>query len=706
MLYNPFGFLMSTPPAAERSGLALTIAVAHLQCRRPFSWMKTTFSGVPVTDTAAASAPAGSLAEDEAVSFAVQLPDGSRLTFDRPVTGADVAERLGGRWPKKALAVRVDGRMRDLAAPLPPEATISFVSPEDADGLELLRHDAAHVMAEAVQELYPGTQVTIGPAIENGFYYDFARDEPFTPDDLPKIEARMREIIDRDEPIRREVWDRDEAVGYFRSIGEHFKAELIEAIPDGEPVSIYRQGGWLDLCRGPHLASTGRLPKAFKLMKVAGSYWRGNARNARLQRIYGTAWASKADLEAYLLMLEEAEKRDHRRLGREMGLFHLQEEAAGSVFWHPKGWTLYQRIQAYMRHRLAAEGYVEVNTPQLIDRSLWERSGHWEKFGEHMFTAASEDRVLALKPMNCPGHVQIFRQGIKSYRDLPLRMAEFGCCHRNEPSGALHGLMRVRAFTQDDAHIFCSEDQITAETKAFCDLLRAIYADFGFTEIAVKFSDRPAKRAGADAVWDRAEAALQAATAAAGLATTLNPGEGAFYGPKLEFVLRDAIGRDWQLGTLQVDFVLPERLDAAYIGEDGEKHRPVMLHRAVLGSFERFIGILVEHHAGRLPFWLAPVQVVVATITNEADVYAEDVLARLKAAGLRAAADTRNEKINYKVREHSLAKVPVILVVGGRERDNRTVAVRRLGGKAQDLVALDEAVAKLREEGLGPDGVL
>ncbi len=705
MLYNPFGFLMSTPPAAERSGLALTIAVAHLQCRRPFSWMKTTFSGVPVTDTAAASAPAGSLAEDEAVSFAVQLPDGSRLTFDRPVTGADVAERLGGRWPKKALAVRVDGRMRDLAAPLPPEATISFVSPEDADGLELLRHDAAHVMAEAVQELYPGTQVTIGPAIENGFYYDFARDEPFTPDDLPKIEARMREIIDRDEPIRREVWDRDEAVGYFRSIGEHFKAELIEAIPDGEPVSIYRQGGWLDLCRGPHLASTGRLPKAFKLMKVAGSYWRGDARNARLQRIYGTAWASKADLEAYLLMLEEAEKRDHRRLGREMGLFHLQEEAAGSVFWHPKGWTLYQRIQAYMRHRLAAEGYVEVNTPQLIDRSLWERSGHWEKFGEHMFTAASEDRVLALKPMNCPGHVQIFRQGIKSYRDLPLRMAEFGCCHRNEPSGALHGLMRVRAFTQDDAHIFCSEDQITAETKAFCDLLRAIYADFGFTEIAVKFSDRPAKRAGADAVWDRAEAALQAATAAAGLATTLNPGEGAFYGPKLEFVLRDAIGRDWQLGTLQVDFVLPERLDAAYIGEDGEKHRPVMLHRAVLGSFERFIGILVEHHAGRLPFWLAPVQVVVATITNEADVYAEDVLARLKAAGLRAAADTRNEKINYKVREHSLAKVPVILVVGGRERDNRTVAVRRLGGKAQDLVALDEAVAKLREEGLGPDGV-
>ncbi|MFO1128168.1 MAG: threonine--tRNA ligase [Rhodospirillales bacterium] len=632
------------------------------------------------------------------------MPDGRRLAFDAPVSGTDVARHLGGRWPKRALAVRVDGEMRDLAAPLPAGATISFVLAEDADALPLLRHDAAHVMAEAVQELYPGTQVTIGPAIETGFYYDFARDQPFTPDDLPKIEARMREIVDRDEAIVREVWDRDDAIRHFNAIGEHYKAELIEAIPAGEPVSIYRQGDWLDLCRGPHLPSTGRLGKAFKLMKVAGSYWRGDSRNARLQRIYGTAWASKADLDAHLTMLEEAEKRDHRRLGREMNLFHLQEEAAGAVFWHPHGWTLYQRIQGYMRRRLAKEGYVEVNTPQLIDRSLWERSGHWEKFREHMFTADAEEKVLALKPMNCPGHVQIFRQGIKSYRDLPLRMAEFGCCHRNEPSGALHGLMRVRAFTQDDAHIFCTEDQITAETLAFCDLLQAIYRDFGFTDIAVKFSDRPAMRAGADATWDKAEGALRAATEAAGLATTLNPGEGAFYGPKLEFVLRDAIGRDWQLGTLQVDFVLPERLEAAYIGEDGSKHRPVMLHRAVLGSFERFIGILIEHHAGRLPMWLAPVQVVVATITNEADAYAEEVVAALQAAELRAVADTRNEKINYKIREHSLAKVPVVLVVGARERDRGTVAMRRLGGVAQDFVALDEAVAKLREEGLGPDG--
>ncbi|MFO1154759.1 MAG: threonine--tRNA ligase [Rhodospirillales bacterium] len=632
------------------------------------------------------------------------MPDGRRLEFDRPVSGADVARHLGGPWPKRALAVRVNGEMRDLAAPLPAGATVAFVVAEDADALPLLRHDAAHVMAEAVQELYPGTQVTIGPAIETGFYYDFAREQPFTVEDLPKIEARMREIVDRNEAIVREVWDRDQAIGHFRSIGEHYKAELIEAIPADEPVSIYRQGNWLDLCRGPHLPSTGRLGKAFKLMKVSGSYWRGDARNARLQRIYGTAWASKADLDAHLAMLEEAEKRDHRRLGREMGLFHLQEEAAGAVFWHPHGWTLYQRIQAYMRRRLAREGYVEVNTPQLIDRSLWERSGHWEKFREQMFTADAEEKILALKPMNCPGHVQIFRQGIKSYRDLPLRMAEFGCCHRNEPSGALHGLMRVRAFTQDDAHIFCTEDQITSETQAFCDLLRSIYRDFGFTDIAVKFSDRPPVRAGADATWDKAEGALQAATEAAGLATTLNPGEGAFYGPKLEFVLRDAIGRDWQLGTLQVDFVLPERLEATYIAEDGEKHRPVMLHRAVLGSFERFIGILVEHHAGRLPLWLAPVQVVVATITNEADGYAADVLAALRAAGLRAIADTRNEKINYKVREHSLAKVPVMLVVGGRERDQGTVAVRRLGGKAQDLVALDEAVATLSKEGLGPDG--
>ncbi|MBL8660865.1 MAG: threonine--tRNA ligase, partial [Rhodospirillales bacterium] len=536
----------------------------------------------------------------------------------------------------------------------------------------------------------------------NGFYYDFARAEAFTPEDLERIEARMREIVDRNEAIVREVWDRDAAVAHFESIGEHYKAELIAAIPADEPVSIYRQGAWLDLCRGPHLPSTGRLGKAFKLTKLAGAYWRGDSRNEMLQRIYGTAWASDEQLAAYLHMLEEAERRDHRRLGREMGLYHFQEEAAGAVFWHPDGWTLYRTLQGYMRARLEQAGYVEVNTPQLVDRSLWERSGHWEKFREHMFTVEAEDKVLALKPMNCPGHVQIFRQGIKSYRDLPLRMAEFGSCQRNEPSGALHGLMRVRAFVQDDAHIFCTEDQITEETRTFCDLLRQVYADLGFSEITVKFSDRPAKRAGSDATWDKAEGALQAATAAAGLETVLNPGEGAFYGPKLEFVLRDAIGREWQLGTLQVDFVLPERLEASYVGEDGDKHRPVMLHRAILGSFERFVGILIEHHAGRLPLWLAPIQAVVATITNDADAYARDVGAALAAAGLRCRIDTRNEKIGYKVREHSLAKVPLLIVVGAREQAERTVAIRRLGGKSQEILALEPAVARLAEEAASP----
>jgi threonyl-tRNA synthetase len=630
----------------------------------------------------------------------ITLPDGRTLAYDAPVTGTRIAADLGGRLARDAIAVRIDGRMQDLAAPIEEDAAVTLVLPDEPDGLELLRHDAAHVMAEAVQELYPDTQVTIGPAIENGFYYDFARAEPFTPDDLPKIEERMREIVDRDEPIVREVWARDDAILHFKSIGEHYKAEIIADLPEDEPISVYRQGNWLDLCRGPHLPSTGKLGKAFRLMKVAGAYWRGDARNASLQRIYGTAWPTKQQLDGYLRMLEEAEKRDHRRLGREMNLFHLQEEAAGAVFWHPHGWTLYRTLQAYIRRRLEAAGYVEVNTPQLLDRSLWERSGHWEKFRESMFTAEAEEKVLALKPMNCPGHVQIFRQGIKSYRDLPLRMAEFGCCHRNEPSGALHGLMRVRAFTQDDAHIFCTEAQITSETLAFCDLLRRVYRDLGFEDVVVKFSDRPEKRAGSDATWDKAEAALREATAAAGLETKLNPGEGAFYGPKLEFVLRDAIGRDWQLGTLQVDFVLPERLDAAYVGEDGEKHRPVMLHRAILGSFERFIGVLIEHHAGRLPLWLAPLQVVVATITNDADAYARDVLAQLRGAGLRAETDTRNEKINYKIREHSHAKVPVILVVGSREQADGTVAIRRLGGKAQEIVAVGDAIVKLRAEGL------
>lgn len=635
-------------------------------------------------------------------SINLTLPDGSVRTYDRPVTGAELARDISTSLAKAALALKIDGVMVDLATVIEHDAAVAVVTGKDPDALELIRHDAAHVMAEAVQELYPGTQVTIGPAIENGFYYDFARAEPFTPEDLPMIEARMREIVDRSEQIVREVWSRSEAIEHFERIGEHYKAEIIADIPRDEDVSIYRQGAWLDLCRGPHLPSTGRLPKAFKLTKLAGAYWRGDARNAQLQRIYGTAWASKADLDAYLRMLEEAEKRDHRRLGREMGLFHFQEEAAGSVFWHPNGWTLYRILQRYVRARLDREGYVEVRTPQLIDRTLWEKSGHWEKFREHMFTAESEEKTLALKPMNCPGHVQIFRQGIKSYRDLPLRMAEFGSCHRNEPSGALHGLMRVRAFTQDDAHIFCTEDQITSETLAFCELLRSVYRDFGFEDLVVKFSDRPAKRAGADAVWDKAEAALREATAAAGIETILNPGEGAFYGPKLEFVLRDAIGRDWQLGTLQVDFVLPDRLEASYVGEDGEKHRPVMLHRAILGSFERFAGILIEHYAGKMPLWLAPVQVVVATITNEADDYARSVLAALHRAGVRAEADLRNEKIGYKVREHSLSKVPVMLVVGGREAREGTVAVRRLGQTAQETIALEDAIGKLKVEGSLP----
>jgi threonyl-tRNA synthetase len=632
----------------------------------------------------------------------ITLPDGSVKEYAGPVTGADIAADIGPGLAKAALAIRIDGVLGDLAAAIESDAEVAIVTARDGDALELIRHDASHVLAEAVQELYPGTQVTIGPAIENGFYYDFARDEPFTPDDLAKIEARMREIVDRDEAIVREVWDRNEAIEHFKSIGEHYKAQIISEIPEGEPVSVYRQGSWLDLCRGPHLPSTGKLGKAFKLTKLAGAYWRGDSRNEMLQRIYGTAWANEKQLKAYLHMLEEAEKRDHRRLGREMDLFHFQDVAAGSVFWHPKGWSLYRTLRRYMRGRLERAGYVEVNTPQLVDRGLWEASGHWEKFREHMFTAESEDRILALKPMNCPCHVQIYKQGITSYRNLPLRMAEFGSCHRNEPSGALHGLMRVRAFTQDDAHIFCTESQITSETEAFCDLLLSIYRDFGFDEVIVKFSDRPEKRAGSDDTWDRAENALREATAAAGLATELNPGEGAFYGPKLEFVLRDAIGRHWQLGTLQVDFVLPERLDATYVGEDGSKHRPVMLHRAILGSFERFIGVLIDHYAGRLPLWLAPVQAVVATITRDADDYARRVHAELVEAGIRAELDLRNEKINYKVREHSVAKVPAILVVGAREQQEDTVAIRRLGGRSQEILALESAIARLCEEAAGP----
>ncbi len=635
---------------------------------------------------------------------AITLPDGSVREFDAPVSGAEIAAAIGPRLAKDALAVKVDGVVKDLAATVAHDAAIEIVTRGHPDTLELLRHDCAHVMAQAVQELYPDTQVTFGPAIENGFFYDFARDRPFTPDDLETIEARMREIVDRNQVITREVWDREAAIRHFKDQGEHYKAEHIETLPPGEEISIYRQGPWLDLCVGPHLPSTGHLGKAFKLTKVSGAYWRGDARNAQLQRIYGTCWESDKQLKGHLRMLEEAEKRDHRRLGREMDLFHFQEEAPGSAFWHAKGWTLYLCVQRYMRKRLDAAGYLEVNTPQLIDRSLWEASGHWEKFREHMFTAESEGRVLAVKPMNCPAHVQIFKQGIKSYRDLPLRMAEFGVCHRNEPSGALHGLMRIRAFTQDDAHIFCTEEQIVGETKAFCDLLTSIYADFGFEEVIVKLADRPPVRAGADATWDKAEAALMEATEAAGLPYTLNPGEGAFYGPKLEFVLRDAIGRDWQCGTFQVDFVTPERLDASYVGEDGQKHRPVMLHRAILGSFERFLAILIEQYAGRFPLWLAPVQVVVATITSEADAYAGEVADALAAAGLRVERDLRNEKINYKVREHSVAKVPVIAVVGGREAEEKSVALRRLGGKQQEVLALSEAVTRLSHEAAPPEG--
>ena len=635
---------------------------------------------------------------------AITLPDGSVRSYDGPVTGLDVARSIGAGLAKAALAVRVDGALWDLTRTLEADAEIAIVTPKDAEGVELLRHDAAHVMAEAVKELYPDTQVTIGPAIENGFYYDFARETPFSTDDLAEIEARMREIVARDEAIIREVWPRETAIKFFTSLGEDYKAEIIRDLPEDQTITLYRQGTFIDLCRGPHLPSTGKLGNAFKLMKVAGAYWRGKSENEMLQRIYGTAWANQKDLEAHLTMLEEAEKRDHRRIGREMDLFHQQEEAMGSVFWHTKGWTLYRTVTAYMRRRLEAENYEEVKTPQLVDFSLWEASGHADKFAENMFTIKTQDdRHLAVKPMNCPCHVQIFRQGIKSYRDLPLRMAEFGSCHRYEPSGALHGIMRVRAFTQDDAHIFCTEDQITSETIAFCRLLKAVYTDFGFTEVRVKFSDRPAKRAGTDETWDKAEAALMDAAKAAHLDVELNPGEGAFYGPKLEFVLKDAIGRDWQCGTLQVDFVLPERLDAAYVAEDGVKKRPVMLHRAVLGSFERFLGILIENFAGRFPLWLAPVQAVVAPIVSDANDYAIEVADALKAAGLRVETDLRNEKINAKVREHSVAKVPLIVVVGRREAENRTVALRRLGSDKQEVLALDEAKAKLGLEAVPPD---
>ena len=633
----------------------------------------------------------------------VTLPDGAKRTLTAGATGLDLATDIAKGLAKRAIAMKLNGAVVDLSLPLADGAAVEIVTPDSPEALELFRHDCAHVLAEAVQELFPGTQVTIGPAIETGFYYDFAREEPFTPADLEVIEAKMKEIIARDEAFVREVWDRDEAIRFFEEKGEAYKAELIRDLPETEQISIYRQGDWIDLCRGPHMPSTGRIGTAFKLMSIAGAYWRGDHRNPMLQRIYGTAWRTPKELKAHLTMLEEAEKRDHRRLGREMGLFHLQEEAAGSVFWHAKGWTLYRQCEAYMRARLEDAGYFEIKTPQLVDRALWEASGHWDKFRENMFTAETEDdRVLALKPMNCPCHVQVFKQGLRSYRDLPMRMAEFGSCHRNESSGSLHGIMRVRAFTQDDAHIFSTEDQITDECKEFCRLLLSVYKDFGFEDVMVKFSDRPEVRAGEDAVWDKAEEALMDAVKASGLEFELNPGEGAFYGPKLEFVLRDAIGRDWQCGTFQVDFVLPDRLGASYIGEDSQRHTPVMLHRAILGSFERFIGILIENYAGRLPLWLAPTQVAVATIVSDADDYAYEVFEALKAAGIRAELDVRNEKINYKVREHSLAKTPAMFVVGRREAEKRTVAIRRLGQKEQETLALADAIARLKREGRMP----
>ena len=635
---------------------------------------------------------------------ALTLPDGSVREYDGLVTGMTLAQDIGPGLAKAAIIIIVNGEQRDLSYEITSSANVSIITKRDEEALEIIRHDAAHILAEAVKELWPETQVTIGPAIENGFYYDFAREEPFTPEDLEIMETRMKEIVARDEDIIRSEMLRDDAVELFRTMGEKYKAEIIASIPSNEPISLYKQGNFIDLCRGPHLPSTRYLGEGtFKLMTIAGAYWRGDSNNEMLQRVYGTAWRDKKELKAYLHRIEEAEKRDHRKLGRVLNLFHFQEEAAGMPFWHPNGWTIYTQIEGYMRRKQREYGYQEINTPKLVDRKLWEDSGHWEKFREHMYTTESEERIFALKPMNCPCHVQVFNQGLVSYRDLPLRLAEFGSCHRNEPSGALHGLMRVRSFVQDDAHIFCEKDKITEETETFCGMLLEIYKDFGFEKIKVKFSDRPEVRAGSDDVWDEAEKCLLDAVDHVGLEYTLNPGEGAFYGPKLEFVLTDAIGRDWQCGTLQVDFVLPERLDANYVGADNTKHRPVMLHRAILGSFERFIGILIENFAGRFPMWLAPIQVVVTGITNDQDAYVNEVYMQLKSAGLRAEIDTRNEKINYKIREHSHAKIPAIFVAGGREADNNTITIRRLGSKNQETLDLTDAINTLVTESIEPD---
>ena len=650
----------------------------------------------------------------------VSLPDGSFREYEEGASPFDVAKSISNSLAKKALAARVDGELRDLMRPLDGDAKVELVTANDAEGLELIRHDAAHVLAQAVQELYPDAQVTIGPVIDDGFYYDFAREEPFSTEDFEKIEKKMREIVDADYPIVRQVWDKDQAIETFKKIGEDYKAQIIDdIIPPGEAITVYKQGDWFDLCRGPHLPSTGKLPKAFKLMKLAGAYWRGDSKNEMLQRMYGTAWANEKDLKAHLLRLEEAEKRDHRKLATQLDLFHLDGlAAAGSIFWHPKGYQIWLQIESYMRRRLDAAGYEEIKTPQLMDSVQWEKSGHWGKYRENMFivpdfipegdegvdiSVPDDAKLMALKPMNCPAHVEVFKQGQKSYRDLPLRLAEFGCCHRNEPHGALHGIMRVRQFTQDDAHIFCREDQIVEESIRFCRLLENVYRDFGFENIAVKLSTRPDVRAGDDATWDRAEKGLQDAVDAAGLPCEIMPGEGAFYGPKLEFQLTDAIGRVWQCGTLQLDYVLPERLGAEYTASDGSKQRPVMLHRAILGSMERFIGILIEEFSGAFPMWLSPVQVVVAAITDAANEYAEEAAAALRKAGLRVETDLRNEKINYKVREHSVQKVPIIAVVGGREAEDRTLALRRLGSNGQQMISLEDACRDLAQEALAPD---
>ncbi len=639
--------------------------------------------------------------------ISVTFPDGAARPFPLGTTGAEIARSISPSLAKKTVAMALDGKLADLADPLTGDAKIEFINREDPQALELIRHDAAHVLAEAVQTLYPGTQVTIGPVIENGFYYDFYRAEPFTPEDFAAIEKKMGEIIARDRPFTKEVWTRDQAKAWFEIHGEAFKVELVDAIPADQDLKIYKQGEWLDLCRGPHMTSTGKIGNAFKLMKVAGAYWRGDSTRPMLQRIYATAFATQAELDAYLKQLAEAERRDHRRLGREMDLFHFQEEGPGTVFWHPKGWTLFQSLISYMRRRQQAESYVEVNTPQVLDRALWESSGHWQTYRENMFLTKTEDeRVFALKPMNCPGHVQIFKNGLKSYRDLPLRIAEFGIVHRYEPSGAIHGIMRVRAFTQDDAHIFCTEDQIMDEALKINDLILSIYEDFGFDDIVIKLSTRPEKRVGSDEAWDKAEAALFRVLDVlkeSGLKTGINPGEGAFYGPKLEYTLRDAIGREWQCGTTQVDFNLPGRFGAFYIGPDSEKVTPVMIHRAMFGSLERFTGILIEHFAGHLPLWLSPLQIVVATITQDADDYAYEVLTAARKAGLKVEPDLRNEKITYKVREHSLAKVPVLMIVGKKEAAERTVSLRRLGSQEQTSMSLDAALKALTEEATAPD---